>query len=248
MGPITSAIGEVYQFVLRNEQLNQMELAEQLDWYIAPQLRMVPGIVEVNSFGGEDRQYQVVLEPGRLQATGVSIAQVIAALQKSNANAGGGYIEHNREHFVIGTDGLVRSLDDLSRVVIGATPQGVPITIATVGSVRFGARLRRGAATKNGQGEVVVGVALMLLGENSRTVTEAVKAKLAALEPTLPPGTRIEPFYDRSEMVDRTIATVGRNLLEGALLVMLVLLLLLGDLRAGLVVAIVIPLSLLFAR
>ncbi len=247
MGPISSGLGEVFQFVLRNEHLTLMQLEEQLDWYIAPQLRMVPGIVEVNSFGGEDRQYQVVLEPGRLQATGVSIAQVIDALQKTNANAGGGYIEHNREHFVIGTAGLVKSLDDLNRVVIGATPQGVPITIATVGEVRFGARLRRGAATKNGEGEVVVGVALMLLGENSRTVTEAVKAKLAAIEPTLPPGTRIEPFYDRSAMVDRTIATVGVNLLEGALLVVLVLLVLLGDLRAGVVVALTIPLSLLFA-
>ncbi|MDP1830072.1 MAG: CusA/CzcA family heavy metal efflux RND transporter [Archangium sp.] len=247
MGPISSGLGEVYQFVVRNERLTLMELEEQLDWYIGPQLRMVPGIVEVNSFGGEDRQYQVVLEPGRLQAMGVSIAQVVAALEKSNANAGGGYIEHNREYFVIGTDGLVKSLDDLNRVVIGATPQGVPITIATVGEVRFGARLRRGAATKNGEGEVVVGVAMMLLGENSRTVTEAVKAKLKALEPTLPPGTRIEPFYDRSAMVDRTIATVGKNLLEGALLVMLVLFVLLGDLRAGLVVAITIPLSLLFA-
>ncbi len=247
MGPISSGLGEVYQFVLRNDRLTLMQLEEQLDWYIAPQLRMVPGIVEVNSFGGEDKQYQVVLDPARLQATGVSIAQVAEALQKSNANAGGGYIEHEREHFVIGTDGLVKSLDDLSRVVIGATPQGVPITVATIGEVRFGARLRRGAATKNGEGEVVVGVALMLMGENSRTVTEAVKAKLKAITPSLPEGTRIEPFYDRAAMVNRTIKTVGKNLLEGALLVILVLLVLLGDLRAGMVVAVTIPLSLLFA-
>lgn len=247
MGPISTALGEVYQFVVRNEGMSLMQLEELLDWYIAPQLRMVPGIVEVNSFGGEDRQYQVVLEPARLQATGVSIAQVVDALQKSNANAGGGYIEHQREHFVIGTDGLVKSLEDLSSVVIGATPQGVPITVATVGEVRFGPRLRRGAATKNGEGEVVVGVALMLMGENSRTVTEAVKAKLEALQPSLPEGTRIEPFYDRAELVDRTITTVGKNLLEGALLVLLVLLVLLGDLRAGAVVAVTIPLSLLFA-
>ena len=247
MGPISSGLGEVYQFVVRNDALTLMELEEQLDWFIAPQLRQVPGIVEVNAFGGEDRQYQVVLEPSRLQATGVSIAQVIDALKKSNANAGGGYIEHNREHFVIGTDGLVKSPEDLSQVVIGATPQGVPITIATVGEVRFGARMRRGAASRNGQGEVVIGVALMLMGENSRTVTEAVKAKLKAIEPSLPPGTHLEPFYDRAVMVTGTISTVGQNLLEGALLVMLVLLVLLGDLRAGLVVAVVIPLSLLFA-
>lgn len=247
MGPISSGLGEVYQFVLRNDGLSLMQLEEQLDWYVAPQLRMVPGIVEVNSFGGEDKQYQVVLDPARLQATGVSIAQVVEALQKSNANAGGGYIEHEREHFVIGTDGLVKSREDLSRVVIGATPQGVPITIATVGEVRFGGRLRRGAATKDGEGEVVVGVVMMLMGENSRTVTEAVKAKLAAIAPSLPEGTRIEPFYDRGALVNRTIKTVGKNLLEGALLVILVLLVLLGDFRAGVVVAVTIPLSLLFA-
>ncbi|MBL9038615.1 MAG: efflux RND transporter permease subunit, partial [Archangium sp.] len=247
LGPITSGLGEIFQFVVRNDALDLMQLEEVLDWYIGPQLRMVPGVVEVNSFGGEERQYQVVLDPARLQATGVSIAQVVEALQKSNANAGGGYLEHEREHFVIGTDGLVTSLDDLRRVVIGATPQGVPITVATVGDVRFGARLRRGAATKDGEGEVVVGVALMLMGENSRTVTEAVKAKLAALEPSLPKGTHIEPFYDRAALVDRTISTVGKNLLEGALLVVLVLLVLLGDVRAGLVVAVTIPLSMLFA-
>ncbi len=247
MGPISSALGEVFQFTVRNPHLTIMQLEELLDWQIRPQLRSVPGIVEVNSFGGEDRQYQVVLDPKRMQAAGVSVAQVAVALGKANQSAGGGYIEHNREHFVIGSAGLVKSLDDLQRVVIGATPHGVPITIATVGEVVFGPRLRRGAATQNGEGEVVVGLALMLLGENARTVTAAVKDKLAALAPSLPAGTVIEPFYDRSVLVDRTIQTVGLNLIEGALLVMLVLLLLLGDLRAGLVVATTIPLSLLFA-
>ena len=177
MGPITTGLGEIYQFAVHNDRLTLMQLEEVLDWQIAPQLRTVPGVVEVNSFGGEDRQYQVVLDPARLQASGMSVADVASALEKSNANAGGGYIEHNREHFVIGTDGLVKNLDDLRRVVIGATPQGVPITVATVGDVQFGPRLRRGAATKDGKGEVVVGVALMLMGENSRTVTEAVKGE-----------------------------------------------------------------------
>ncbi|HYQ01361.1 MAG TPA: CusA/CzcA family heavy metal efflux RND transporter [Polyangiaceae bacterium] len=247
LGPISSGLGEIFQFVVKNDQLSLMQREEVLDWQIAPQLRTVPGIVEVNSFGGEERQYQVVLEPKRLQAAGVSVAQVIEALEKSNRNAGGGYIEHDREQFVIGTNGLVSNLDDLSRVVIGSTPQGVPITVSTVGDVRFGPRLRRGAATRDGQGEAVVGVAMMLLGENSRTVTEAVKTKLTALIPSLPPGTTIEPFYDRSVLVERTMHTVGKNLLEGALLVVAVLLLLLGDLRAGLVVALVIPLSMLIA-
>ena len=247
MGPITTGLGEVFQFTVENDAKTLMELEEILDWQIAPQLRLVPGIVEVNSFGGQDRQYQVVLDPGRLQAAGVSVLQVTEALKKANANAGGGYIEYNREHFVIGTDGQVKSLDDLRHVVIGATPQGVPITINTVGDVRFGPRLRRGAATKDGKGEVSVGVALMLMGENSRTVTEAVKAKIAAIEPSLPKGTKVIAFYDRSILVDRTIHTVGKNLLEGALLVVVVLFVLLGDLRAGVVVAVVIPLALLVA-
>jgi len=247
MGPITSGLGEIYQFTVTNERLSLMQLEELLDWQIAPVLRTVPGIVEVNSFGGEDKQYQVLLDPKRLQAAGVSVAQVANALHDSNANAGGGYIEHEREHFVIGTDGLVKNLDDLRQVVIGATPQGVPITVATVGDVQFGPRLRRGAATKDGTGEVVVGVAMMLMGENSRAVTAAVKDKLAAVLPTLPEGTQISPFYDRSSLVDRTTLTIGKNLLEGALLVILVLFLLLGDLRAGMVVATTIPLALLFA-
>src|SRR4029078_10255979 len=193
----------------------------------------VPGIVEVNSFGGEDKQYQIVLDPARLQASALSVAQVAEALSKSNANAGGGYIEKDREHFVIGTDGLVHGLDDLRRGVIGATPQGVPITGATVGDVRLGPRLRRGAATKDGKGEVAVGVTMMLMGENSRTVTEAVKRKVAAIGPALPEGLRIEPFYDRSILVNRTVHTVAKNLAEGALLVVLVLFVLLGAIRGG---------------
>ena len=247
MGPISTGLGEIYQFTVTNDRMSLMQLEELLDWQIGPQLRTVPGVVEVNSFGGEDRQYQVVLDPKRLQAAGISVAQVVEALGKSNANAGGGYIEHNREHFVIGTNGLVQNLDDLKRVVIGATSLGVPITVETVAEVQFGPRLRRGAASKDGKGEVVVGVALMLMGENARAVTEAVKAKLAAIEPSLPEGTQIEAFYDRSVLVNRTVATIGRNLLEGAALVIVVLLLLLGDLRAGIVVATTIPLSLLGA-
>ena len=247
MGPISSGLGEIFQFVVQNDALTLMQLEELLDWQIAPALRTVHGIVEVNSFGGEDKQYQVIIDPKRLQAAGVSISQVVDALEKSNANAGGGYIEHNREHFVIGTDGLVKNLDDLRHVVIGATQDGIPITLDTVGDVQFGARLRRGAASKDGKGEVVVGVAMMLMGENSRTVTQAVKDKLAAIQPSLPEGTRIEPFYDRSVLVSRTMKTVAKNLVEGALLVIAILFLLLGNLRAGLVVATVIPLSMLFA-
>jgi heavy metal efflux system protein len=247
MGPIATGLGEIYQFVVRGKGHSLMELEETLDWYIGPQLRTVPGVVEVNSFGGEDKQYQVVIDPKRLQAMGLSASEVIHALERANANAGGGYIEHNREQLVIGTVGLVTSLGDLKSVVVGATPQGVPITVANVGDVRFGARLRRGAASMDGKGEVVVGVALMLMGENARVVTERIKAKLEELKPTLPAGIQIEPFYDRSQLVNRTIRTVATNLAEGAALVMVVLLVLLGDVRAGLIVASTIPLAMLFA-
>lgn len=247
MGPIATGLGEIYQFVVRGNGHSLMELQEALNWYIAPQLRSVPGVVELNSLGGEQRQYQVVVDPRRLQAAGLSVGEVVHALERANANAGGGYIEHNREQLVIGTVGLVRSLRDLESVVVGATPQGIPITVANIGEVKFGPRLRWGAATMDGQGEVVVGVTLMLMGENARIVTDRVKARLAELTPSLPAGMRIEAFYDRAELVSRTIGTVVRNLAEGAALVMLVLFLTLGNVRAGLIVAATIPLSMLFA-
>lgn len=247
MGPISSGLGEIYQFVVRGEGHSLMALEETLDWYIAPQLRTVPGVVEVNSFGGQNKEYQVMLDPARLQASGISIQEVVDALERNNANAGGGYIEHNREQLVIGTQGLMHGIDDLRSVVLGATPEGAPITVAAVGDVRYGAKLRRGASSMDGEGEVVVGVALMLLGENARVVTAAVQDKLQVLQASLPQGMRIEPFYDRAALVNRTVATVGKNLAEGAALVVAVLLLLLGNLRAGLIVAAVIPLSMLFA-
>ncbi len=247
MGPISTGLGEIYQFTLRNDDLTLMELEELLDWYIGPQLRAVPGVVEVNTFGGENREYQVVLDPELLRAAGLSVEEVVVAIEKANANAGGGYIERDREHFVIGTDGLVTSREDLLEVVLGATPQGAPITVASLGEVRFGARLRRGAASQDGEGEVVAGAALMLMGENPRVVAQAIRDKLDELQPSLPEGTTVEAFYDRTRLVDRTIGTAVTNLVEGAVLVIVVLLLLLGDLRAGIIVASVIPLSMLFA-
>jgi cobalt-zinc-cadmium resistance protein CzcA len=247
MGPISSGLGEIYQFVVRGKSQSVMELEELLDWYIGPQLRSVPGVVELNSFGGENKEYQVVVDPQRLQAAGFSIEEVVRALKRTNANAGGGYIERNRQQLVVGTVGLVQSLDDLRSVVLGATPQGTPITLGNIAQVRFGPQLRRGAASMDGHGEVVVGVALMLLGENSRTVTAGVKAKIEELKASLPVGVSIEPFYDRAALVDRVIGTVLRNLGEGAALVVLVLFFFLGSFRAGLIVALTIPFSMLFA-
>ena len=245
MGPITTGLGEIYQFTVSNDAMSLMELEELLDWYIGPRLRSVAGVVEVNTFGGDNREYRVTLEPSLVQAAGLSTSDVIAALERSNANAGGGYIERDGEHFVIGAEGLVTSLEDLRNVVLGATPQAVPITLGEVADIAFAPRMRRGAASMDGEGEVVAGVTLMLMGENPRVVTDAVKRELAALESSLPPGTEIEAFYDRTLLVDRTIATAATNLAEGAGLVIVVLLLLLGDLRAGLIVATVIPLSML---
>ncbi len=247
MGPITTGLGEIYQFTVRNPDLSLMEIEELLDWEIAPALRTVPGVVELNSMGGLDRQYQVVVDPDRLHALGLSLGEVVAAVERSNANAGGGYVEHAGEQIVIGTQGLVGSLEDLERVVLGATPQGAPITVGMIGEARFGARLRHGAVSMDGEGEVVVGVVMMLIGQNARTVTAAVEARIAELYDSLPAGTVIEPFYDRALLVERTIETVAVNLAEGAALVVIVLLLLLGDLRAGLVVASTIPLSMLVA-
>ena len=248
MGPISTGLGEIYQFVVRGEQRSPRELKETLDWYIAPQLRMVPGVVEVNSFGGETKQYEVALDARRLQASGISVADVVSAIEQANGNGGGGYLEHGSEQLVVGSVGLIRSVEDLRTVVVGTSGDGVPVTIGRVASrVELGSALRRGAASIDGQGEVTVGVVMMLMGANSRTVTEAVKAKIEELSPSLPSGIRIEPFYDRSALVDRTIGTVAKNLAEGALLVVLVLVFLLGNLRGGAIVALVIPLAMLFA-
>ncbi|MCU1277433.1 MAG: Cobalt-zinc-cadmium resistance protein CzcA [bacterium] len=247
LGPLSTGLGEIYQFFVENDRLSLMQRKELLDWYIAPQLRLVTGVVDVNGIGGEVREYQVTLDPLRLAAANVSLGEVIVAIDSANANAGGGYIEHNQEQLVIGSNGLLRNLDDLRRVVVRTAPDGSPLTVGMLGEVAFGPRLRRGAATRDTDGEDVVGLALLLRGENARTVTDAVKARVAALQPSLPKGTRIVPFYDRSVLVNRTIRTVIRNLSEGAALVILVLFLLLGDLRAGLVVAMMIPLALLFA-
>ncbi|HET7789136.1 MAG TPA: CusA/CzcA family heavy metal efflux RND transporter [Myxococcales bacterium] len=247
LGPISTALGEVYQFVVRGKGHTLMELETLLDWTLMPQMRMVPGVVELNSFGGEDKQYEVLLDPRKLAAAGLGLSDVLDALSRSNANAGGGYIERNREATLIRAQGLISNLDDVRNVVVAATPRGAPITVGALGTVGFAPRMRRGAATMNGEGEVVVGVALMLLGENSRVVTQKVKARLEEIKKTLPEGVSIEPYYDRSELVDRTIRTATKNLAEGALLVIGVLFLLLGSLRAGLVVATAIPLAMLAA-
>ena len=259
MGPISTGLGEIYQFEVRGEPMcppggpdtddcyTPMELRTILDWVVAYQLRSVPGVVEVNSMGGELKTYQVTVRPDRLVAYGLTVGDVLEALERNNRNVGGGYIAHQGEQILVRGEGLVENLDQLARVVLGHDERGTPIYVGDVGRVEFAPMLRQGAVTRDGRGEVVVGIVMMLMGENSRVVVERVKDKIAQIEKTLPEGVTIDTYYDRTELVQRTIQTVAKNLVEGGLLVIVVLLLLLGNLRGGLIVASAIPISMLVA-
>lgn len=247
MGPISTGLGEIYQFEVRGEGYSLMELRSILDWDIAFKLRSVPGVVEVNSYGGEAKTYQVQLDADKLTSFNVSLDQVFAALEGNNANAGGAYIERNQEQYIVRGEGLVETLEDVGNIVVGAAADGTPIYIKNLGEVSFQPLVRQGAVTRDGRGEAVTGVVMMLIGENSRVVVERVKERLAEIRRSLPPGVEIDTYYDRTELVQKTIGTVQKNLAEGGLLVIAILLLLLGNLRGGLIVAAAIPLSMLFA-
>jgi cobalt-zinc-cadmium resistance protein CzcA len=259
MGPISSGLGEIYQFEVRGDPMcgdgepdtqacyTPMELRTILDWYVATQLRSVPGVVEVNTFGGELKTYEVQLEPARLTALDLSLGQVFEAIEKNNANAGGAYLARGGEQYLIRGEGLVQTLDDIRSIVVATRSDGAPIKVGDLGRVTTAPMVRQGAVTRDGRGEVVTGITMMLMGANSRQVSQDVRAKLAEIGATLPPGVTIETFYDRNELVDRTIRTVATNLIEGGVLVIVVLLLLLGNIRAGLLVASAIPLSMLGA-
>lgn len=246
MGPISSGLGEIYQFEVRGD-LSLMELRDILDWQIAPRLRGVEGVVEVNSFGGQLRTYEVSIRPDALAAHGLVLADLYEALERNNAAAGGGYLQKGREQVLVRGEALLGSLADIAAVVVDTTDEGTPITVGSLGEVRFAPMLRQGAVTRDGRGEAVTGIVMMLLGENSRTVVDRVKERMAEIEPTLPDGVTVEVFYDRADLIARTIGTVEKNLIEGGLLVIGVLLLTLGNLRGGLIVATAIPLSMLFA-
>ncbi|MFQ5738740.1 MAG: efflux RND transporter permease subunit [Acidobacteriota bacterium] len=247
MGPISTGLGEIYQFEVRGERYSLMELRSMLEWDIAFQLRSVPGVVEVNSYGGELKTYEVQLDADRLVSYNIPLSRVFEALERNNSNSGGGYIEHNQEQYVVRGEGLVGTLEDIGNIVVGATTDGTPIYIKNLGDVRFAPMIRQGAATRDGRGEVVTGVVMMLIGENSRVVAQRVASKLQEIQKTLPPGVKVEPYYDRTNLVRKTIGTVEKNLTEGALLVVVILLLLVGNFRAALIVAAAIPLSMLGA-
>ena len=247
MGPISSGLGEIYQFEVRGAGYSPMELRTILDWQVNTQLRTVPGVVEVNAFGGELQTYQVTLDPAKLISYGVPLQRVFAAIRGNNKNVGGGYIAHAGEQYLIRGEGLIDDLDDLADVVVAHDEDGTPVTVRNLGQVELAPMIRQGAVTRDGRGEAVVGIVMMLMGANSRTVARDVHARIERIQESLPPGVTIDTFYDRTELVDRTIRTVARNLLEGGALVILVLLLLLGSLRGGLIVAAAIPLSMLVA-
>ncbi len=249
MGPVSSGLGEIYQFEVRGDGMSPMELRTILDWEIAPRLRNVPGVVEVNSFGGELKTYEVQLDPARLAAYKVSLSDVFTALEENNANAGGAYIAKHAEQYLVRGEGLITSLDDVGNIVVAShSEDGTPIYVRQLGEVQFAPMVRQGAVTRDGRGEIAAGITMMLLGANSREVATNVRAAVAEMQPSLEKlGVSIDPFYDRTELVSRTISTVAKNLIEGALLVIVILFLMLRNLRAGLIVAAVIPLSMFFA-
>jgi len=250
MGPISTGLGEIYQYELKAkkpEEFDATALRTIQDWSVRRQLLGVPGVTEVNSFGGFEKQYQVRLDPAQLQAYGLSLRDVFEAVARNNANVGGAYIEKDAEQYLLRGIGLVDSPDDIGMIVVKTGKDGVPIFVRDVGEVVAGATVRQGAVTSNGEGEIVAGIAMMLKGENSRSVVERVKARVAEIRKTLPKGVELIPFYDRTELIDRTIWTVAKNLIEGAIFVIVVLILLLGNWRGALVVATIIPLSMLFA-
>ncbi len=247
MGPITTGLGEIYQFEVKGPGLSLMELRSILEWDIAFKLRSVPGVVEVNTYGGQLKTYEIQVDADKLTSFHLSVEQVVEAVQRNNFAAGGAYLEHNQEQQVIRGEGLIENISDIETIVLGASQGGAPVYIRNIGTVAFAPRVRQGAVTRDGRGEVVTGVVMMLMGENSRVVAQRVGQRLEEIKKSLPAGVTIEPYYDRTDLVHKTIRTVSKNLIEGGILVVAVLLLLLGNLRGGLIVAAAIPLSMLVA-
>jgi len=247
LGTLSTALGEILQFELRGRGNSLMELRSLLEWEIAPAMREVSGVTDINSHGGHAKSYEVRINPDLIASRGVSLGEILAALDRNNASAGGGYIVKNGEQRFIRGQSLLRDVRDVEQVVVRSPPGGVPVLIRDIGEVTVAPLVRQGAATRDGRGEIVTGMVMMVRGENSRRVVAAAKERLETLRQTLPPGVEIDLVYDRSDLIARTLDTVLHNLAEGGLLVIGVLLLLLGNIRAGLIVSLAIPLSMLFA-
>ncbi|WP_026978614.1 CusA/CzcA family heavy metal efflux RND transporter [Flavobacterium tegetincola] len=251
IAPVSTGLGEIYQYIVHpkkgfEEKFNPTELRSIQDWIIKPQLMGIKGIAEVNTLGGHLKQYEIAIQPDRLNSMNTSVTEVFEALSQNNENTGGAYIDKKPYAYFIRGIGMVKSINDIEKIVVKSN-DGIPILIRDVATVQIGSSIRFGAVTKDGEGEDVSGMVMMLKGENGGEVTKRVKEKMEQIKKSLPEGVDITAFLDRSMLVDRTISTVEKNLIEGALIVVFVLVLLLGNWRAGLVVASVIPLSLLFA-
>ncbi len=246
MGPVATGLGEVFHYIVTTESGDLTEARTVQDWIVKPALRAVPGVAEVNSWGGFEKQYQVRIESSQLVKHGLTFDQVVAAVQRNNQNAGGGSIASGGHMLLVQGIGTVTNSEQLAQIVVAAK-DGISIRLRDVASIEIGSEIRRGAVTYQGEGEAVLGLGFMLMGENTHAVTSRLKAKLAEIEPTLPPGVHVTTVYDRTELVDHVIDTVRKNLFEGGLLVIAVLFLFLGNLRAGFIVASAIPLSMMFA-
>ncbi len=248
LGPITTGLGEIFQFEVRGEGKSPMELRTILEWEIAPRLRRIPGVIEVNSFGGELKTYQVQVRPDDLARFGLAVTDVFQALERNNANAGGAYVEKNAEQYLVRGEGLIQSLDDIRDIVVSADQHGTPVYVRQVADVALAPVVRQGAVTRDGRGEAVAGIVMMLKGANAREVVGSVKQAMESMKPALAKlGVETDAFYDRTDLVQKTIRTVAKSLAEGGLLVIVVLFLMLRNLRAGLIVSSVIPISMLAA-
>ncbi|MFZ5940976.1 MAG: CusA/CzcA family heavy metal efflux RND transporter [Bacteroidota bacterium] len=250
MGPITTGLGEIYQYILDKKpgyesRYTPMELRTIQDWIVKRQLSGISGVVEINSWGGYARQYEVAVNPERLKALGISLIEVFDAVQKNNSIAGGAYIEKQNQSFFIRGEGLVKNLDDIGAIVV-RNKDGIPVLVRDLATVQFGHANRFGAITANGEGEKVLGQIMMLKDANSKQVIDEVKRRVAEIQPTLPEGVYINPILERSELIGKTTTTVAENLILGCLIVIFVVVLLLGNIRSGLVIASLIPLALLF--
>jgi len=251
MAPISTGLGEIYQYVVFpkpgfEDKYNAMDLRTVQDWIIKPQLIGTPGVAEVNTLGGLLKQYEIAVQPDKLRSMNTTMPEILEALERNNENTGGAYIDKKPNAWFIRGIGMVNGLDDIQKIVV-KNQNGIPILVRDVATVQFGSAIRYGATTKDGKGEAVSGMVMMLKGANSAEVVTLVKEKMEQIRKSLPEGVDVEPFLDRTKLVKNAIGTVQTNLLEGALIVIFILILLLGNLRAGLVVASVIPLSLLFA-
>lgn len=251
MGPIATGLGEIYHYTIRAKEgyehkYSLTQLRTMQDWIVRKQLSGTPGVAEVSGWGGYVKQYEVAINTDQLNASGVSVSEVFEALQRNNANTGGSYIEQNSNQYYIRGIGVVKNLEDVANITV-KTVDGTPVKVGDVAKVQLGHATRFGAVTRNGEGEVVAGITIMLKGENFQEVIKNVKERINQIQKSLPEGVIIEPFIDRTNLVDRVEGTIARNLIEGGLIVIFVLVIFLGNWRAGLVVASVIPLSMLFA-